>query len=163
MRSHKVIVAIARRAYCFYFYLYIAPLLLLWDLSTLCLYMTVSLQCLFKDSWQLCQLRLSSSSLVLCLVSWYRGDNWKSKTSQWNAHCKQFFTNFELHVCESKELELLFTNCADFLQEWLKSAIRLIYQRHVPTKITVSLVPSNLEVCLVPCQTSIMKHFCENG
>ena len=94
MRSHKVIVAIARRAYCFYFYLYIAPLLLLWDLSTLCLYMTVSLQCLFKDSWQLCQLRLSSSSLVLCLVSWYRGDNWKSKTSQWNTHCKQFFTKF---------------------------------------------------------------------
>ena len=56
--------------------------------------MTVSLQCLFKDSWQLCQLRLSSSSLVLCLVSWYRGDNWKSKTSQWNTHCKQFFTKF---------------------------------------------------------------------
>ena len=36
MSCHKAIVVITRRVHCFYDYMYIMPILLLWDLSTLC-------------------------------------------------------------------------------------------------------------------------------
>ena len=36
MSFHKAIVVIIRRAHCFHDYIYIMPILILWDLSTLC-------------------------------------------------------------------------------------------------------------------------------
>ena len=36
MSCHKAIVVITGRAHCFHDYIYITPILLLWDLSTLC-------------------------------------------------------------------------------------------------------------------------------
>ena len=36
MSCHKATVVITRKAHCFHGYIYITPILLLWDLSTLC-------------------------------------------------------------------------------------------------------------------------------
>ena len=56
---HKAIVVITRRAYCFHdcIYIFITPILLLWDLSTLCVVNHLwplilrSLFCLFSTLW----------------------------------------------------------------------------------------------------------------
>ena len=87
MSCHKVIVVITGRTHCFHDCMYITPILLLWDLSTVCIMnhlwplMLRSLLCLLSTFWFIGTSNVYTH--IMCPSAWVA----TKPLAHWRVHC----------------------------------------------------------------------------